>query len=70
MSQSVVVVFIIMSEARLSCQSGLLGFVVWDTTQGLVWTTREGTVNAALEGKRCFYTNKQKRNCRTMKIIQ
>ena len=54
MSQSVVVVFIIMSEARLSCQSGLLGFVVWDTTQGLVWTTREGNVNAALEGKRCF----------------
>ena len=55
MSQSVVVVFIIMSEARLSCQSGLLGFVVWDTTQGLVWTTREGTVNAALQGKRCFW---------------
>ena len=54
MSQSVVVVFIIISEARLSCQSGLLGFVVWDTSQGLVWTTREGNVNAALEGKRCF----------------
>ena len=54
MSQSVVVVFIIMSEARLSCQSELLGFVVWDTTQGLVWTTREGNVNTALEGKRCF----------------
>lgn len=42
MSQSVVVVFVIMNEARLNCQSGLLGFVVWDTTQALLGLDDKG----------------------------
>ena len=62
MSQSAVVVFIIMSEARLSCQSGLLGFVVWDTTQALLGLDDKGRWCEWSAGRQAMFFIQTSRN--------